>query len=287
MMKFNLGRLAAAALLICAATPAFAQVGEEATANITPWSGWWWPASTGNLVLGYLNGDPGALTKHDQLTGKQSAQWERGHYRHFSPGGPEWWGHCHAWAAAAVLEPEPKHDVFQNGVDFHVGDIKGLLTEAHYSDRATFYGQRFNGNAGDDPQDMKPFLVWYVLRQYINQNKTPIVFDLNPGPEVWSYPCYQYQLGFQPLGNGAYQGQLSLWVASFNVNPDFAGTSTEQHDYTFTFQAQGNQLVAGSDQWTGASVQDHPDFAWYPNQRTQENPQLDYNFVSSLNSQAH
>ena len=89
------------------------------------------------------------------------------------------------------------------------------------------------------------------------------------------------------MGNGAYQGQLSLWVATFNVYPDVVGTATEEHDYTFTFQAQGTQLVAGSDQWTGASVQDHPDFAYYPNQRVQENTELDYNFVSSLNAQAH
>ena len=44
MMKFNLGRIAAAALLVCVTAPAFAQAGEEATANIVPWSGWWWPS---------------------------------------------------------------------------------------------------------------------------------------------------------------------------------------------------------------------------------------------------
>jgi hypothetical protein len=312
MMKFNLGRLAAAALLVCVTAPAYAQAVESAAANTTPWSGWWWPAKTGNLVLGYHYGDPGALVKHDQITGRQSAQWEQGNQFHFSPNGPEWWGHCHAWAAAAVLEPEPTHDVNMNGVDFHVGDIKGLLSEAHYSDRATFYGQRYNGNPGDDFQDMYPMMVWYVLRQYVNLNKAPILFDLNPGPEVWSYPCYKYQLSFQPIddvtyqgaasaasslegrqspgpvsGAASYQGQLSLWVATFNVYPDVVGTATEQHDYTFVFQAQGNQLVTGSDHWMGASLQDHPDFAWYPTQQAQGNQQLDYNFVTQLNGQAH
>lgn len=275
------------ATFLCLVTPALGQSVETAQAAITPWSGWWWPAKTGNLVLGYHYADPGALVKHDQVTGRQSALWEQRTPSHFNPAGPDWVGHCHAYAAAAILEPEPKHDVWQNGVDFHVGDSKGLLSEAHYADRATFYGQRFDGKPGDDFQDMRPFLVWYVLRQYINTNKTPIVLDLQPGPEVWSYPCYKYQLSFQPLSNGQFQGNLSLWVASFNVYPDVVGTATEPHNYTFTFQAQGNQLVAGSDQWTGQSVQDHPDFAWYPNQRGQENPQLDYNFVSSLNSQAH
>lgn len=284
-MTFKIGRLLTAALLLGAAVPVHAQAVEQGTAAIMPWSGWWWPSKTGNLVLGY-RGEAGSLVKHDQLTGRQSSQWEQQTYTHFDPQGADWWGHCHAWAAAAVLEPEPLHDVYLGGMPFHIGDIKGLLSEAHYSDQATFYGQRYNGNASDDIQDMHPLLVWFVLRKYLHDNQTPIVFDLNPGPQVWSYPAYKYQISFQPLGNGAYQGQLALWVASFEVNPDFMGTKTEEHDYTFTFQAQGTQLIAGTDQWTGASVQDHPDFAWYPVQRAQQNPQLNYSFVSQLDQQA-
>jgi hypothetical protein len=285
-MKLDMSRFAAAAILLCVTTPVYAQSVEQGTAAVTPWSGWWWPAKTGNLVLGY-RGEAGALVKHDQLTGKQASQWEQHTYYHFDPQGADWWGHCHAWAAASILEPQPTHDVYMGGMAFHVGEIKGLLSEAHYSDQATFYGQRYNGNPGDDFQDMHPLLVWYVLRKYLHDNQTPIVFDLNPGPEVWSYPAFKYQISFQPMGNGAYQGQLAIWVGSFEVYPDLVGTKTEEHDYTFTFQAQGNQLIAGSDRWTGASVQDHPDFAWYPVQRGQENPQLDYNFVSRLDQQAH
>ena len=310
-MTFNLGRVMAAALLLGVTAPVYAQSVEQATANITPWSGWWWPAKTGDLVLGY-RGEPGALVKHDQVDGKQASQWEQHTYYHFDPQGAPWWGHCHAWAAASVLEPEPLHDVPHGGMVFHVGDIKGLLSEAHYSDHATFAGQRFNGNPGYDFQDMYTLLVWYVLRHSINLNKTPIIFDLNPGPEVWSYPVYKYQLSFQPidaasyqseaaaaipqekrqnagyqaLGNASYQGQLSLTVATFEVYPDSVGTAAEQHNYSFVFQASGNQLIMGSDHWTGASLQDHPDFAWYPTQRAQENPQLDYNLVSQLDQQA-
>lgn len=310
MLKF--GRFAAAALLLCVTAPAYAQAVEQATANVTPWSGWWWPAKTGNLVLGY-RGEPGALVKQDQVTGQQASQWEQHTYYHFDPQGADWWGHCHAWAAASVLEPEPSHDVALGGVVFHVGDIKGLLSEAHYSDHASFYGQRFNGNPGDDFEDMYPMNVWSTLRQYIYQNRTPIVFDLNPGPQVWSYPAYKYQISFQPIdpttyqnaaaaaisqekrqyagspayGSAFYQGQLSIWVADFEVYPDVVGTSTQQHDYTFVFQAQGNMLVPNSDHWTGASVQDHPDFAWYPTQRLQENPGLNYNLASQLDQQSH
>lgn len=287
MMKFNLGRfLPAAALLLATVAPVAAQGVEEATANTVPWSGWWWPAKTGNLVLGY-RGEPGAMIKHDQVDGRHAGNWEQSTYYHFNPAGADWWGHCHAWAAASITEPEPVRDAFYGGLPFHVGDIKGLLTESHYSDQAQFFGQRYNGNPGDDLQDMRPLMVWYVLRLFINQNKTPVVFDLNPGPQVWSYPAFKYHLSYQPVGGNTYQAQLSMWVANFQVNPDFVGTLPEEHDYTFTFQANGTQLVQGSDQWTGASVQDHPDFAWYPTARRAGNPEVDFNLVNQLNSQAH
>jgi hypothetical protein len=286
-MKFNLRRLLpAAVLLLSAVAPVGAQGVEEATANTLPWSGWWWPAKTGGLVLGY-RGEPGALVKHDQVSGKAASQWEQGTYYHFNPAGADWWGHCHAWAAASMTEKEPIKDVFYGGQAFHVGEVKGLLTEAHYSDQAQFFGKRYNGNPGDDLQDMSPLLVWYVLRQFVAQNKTGIVFDMNPGPQVWSYPAYKYRLSYQPAGGNNYNAQLSIWVSNFQVYPDFIGSLPEQNDYTFSFQAQGSQLVYGSDHWTGASVQDHPDFAWYPTQRRQDNPQVDFNLVNQLNLQAH
>ena len=312
MKQYYLGRLLAATLLLLAVgAPLRAQQVEQGTATTTPWSGWWWPSQTGHQVLGY-RGESGPLIKQDEVTGRHATTWEESHTYHFDPAGADWWGHCHAWAASSVLEPEPRHDVFLGGLTFHVGDIKGLLAEAHYADHASFYGQRVNGNPGDDFEDMYPFLVWQVLRQYVGQNKMPIIFDLNPGVQVWSYPAYQYQISYQPIdgatyqsalaaalplekrysaatspyATGFYQGQLSIWVATFEVHPDNVGTTTEQHHYTFVFQAQGNQLVANSDHWTGASVQDHPDFAYYPTERVQENTELDYNLASQLDLQA-
>jgi hypothetical protein len=312
MTTYPLGRLLAATLLLFSlSTPLRAQGVDEGAAAAPPWSGWWWPAKAGNLVLGY-RGEAGPLAKQDQVTGKHSVTWEESEKYHFDLTGEDWWGHCHAWAAASVLELEPRHDVSLGGLIFHVGDIKGLLTEAHYADHATFYGQRFNGNPGDDFEDMYPLVVWSVLRQYVHDNKMPLIMDLNPGPQVWSYPVYQYSLSYwpinsdvyqsaaaaarpleqrqsvpaPPLGTGFYQGQLNLWAGNFLVKPDVVGTATEQRAYSFVFQAQGNQPLEGTDHWTGASVQDHPDFAWYPTERVQENPELDYTLAQQLDLQA-
>jgi hypothetical protein len=312
MTPHPFGRLLAALLILFSvAAPLRAQGLDTGSATTTPWSGWWWPAKAGSLVLGY-RGEAGPLAKQDQVTGKHSVVWEETQMYHFDPAGQDWWGHCHAWAAASILEPEPRHDVSRGSVVFHVGDIKGLLAEAHYSDRGIFYGQRFNGDPGDDLEDIYPLTLWSVLRKYLHDNKMPLIMDLNPGPQVWSYPAYQYSLSYWPIDSdtyqqtaagalalekrsratppplsGSYQGLLSIWVGSFLVSPDTLGTTTEQHNYSFVFQAQGNQPIEGTDHWTGPSVQDHPDFAWYPTERAQENPDLDYNLVSQIDSQAH
>jgi hypothetical protein len=289
-MKYHFSPLCWTPLLLLAcSTPLRAQQApaavEEATATTLPWSGWYWPAKTGLLVLGYRGAEPGTLVKHDRLSGKQAAIWEKQTYYHFAPDGANWWGHCHAWSAAALTEPEPLHDVLQGGVTFHVGDLKGLLTEAHYADHGPFYGVRFNNLPGDDFQDMAPSLVWSVLRKYLHDNQIGIIFDLDPGVAVDSHPAYRYRLTTQSVGGDVYQGQLSLWVAAL-VPPDFLGTATERKDYTFTFEARDGQIAAGSDHWTGASLMDHPDFAWYPAERGQANPELDYHLVSQLAAQA-
>ncbi len=42
-----------------------------------------------------------------------------------------WFGICHAWAPAAILEDEPKKAVTFNGVEFKVNDLKALMSLAY------------------------------------------------------------------------------------------------------------------------------------------------------------
>src|SRR5262245_11506852 len=75
--------------LLGATAPARAQ-SEQAAADFTPWSGYWWPHKEGRIV--------GPLTKYDQATGARAANWERTHHPRGSAAG--WAGFCHAWSAA-------------------------------------------------------------------------------------------------------------------------------------------------------------------------------------------
>ena len=55
-----------------------------------------------------------------------------------------WWGLCHAWVPAAMLEDRPLRSVTHNGVTFHVGDLEALLILAYNRSPASMLGGRCN-----------------------------------------------------------------------------------------------------------------------------------------------
>ncbi|OWY93229.1 Transglutaminase elicitor, partial [Phytophthora megakarya] len=82
---------------------------------------------------------------------------------------PTWFGICHAWAPAAILEQEPNCPVTYNGVTFQPMDIKALITDI-YNDANLSYvftGSRYRGS--NDSIDEYGIHADYSYR------------DLNPG----------------------------------------------------------------------------------------------------------
>jgi hypothetical protein len=130
-------------------------------ANHVPWSGWWWPMKHGGLQ--------GPLGKYDHATGKNAKAWEV--TNNPQEGAKDWYGFCHAWAASAITEPEPK----EGKGEFTTGDFKGLLAALHTADLSNSYGERFESAPPNDPQDLYPDQLWHVLRLYIKQQGLPLV----------------------------------------------------------------------------------------------------------------
>jgi len=264
--------LAISTLSIGAAT-GYAQQ-DSGTAGEYPWSGYWWPHSEGGLT--------GPLAKYDQVYGTRTAAWEQAN--HVDRGNVQpWFGHCHAWSAASVTEKEPRKDKQHQGVPFGVGDQKGLLTAVHAQDEANSYGDRYgDGRGSEDAHDLPPDEVWRLLQLYVKQRNIPLIFDLEAGDEVWNYPVYQYEVNYQETGNGMVQGTMTLVVADDDVYPDYLGTQPGIYSYSFACRMQGGSIVSGSGRWTGESVNDHPDFAWYPYVARAENPGIDAAKVSQI-----
>jgi competence ComEA-like helix-hairpin-helix protein len=115
----------------------------------------------------------------------------------YNPGGESWWGHCNGWAAAAILTKEPREavevDLGDGKVSFTTADLKGLLTESHYSTRSQFYGERYNGE-DDDLSDLTPKAFHQLVSFFIDELGVPMVFDTTAKEAVWNFPAYAYKM---------------------------------------------------------------------------------------------
>ncbi len=286
-------RLVALVLLFALVWPAIGQTplhaglsDEQGQASRVPWSGWWWPLLDSRNPNLYDDGGP--LEKYDayfEELGWGNPGTEYWEYENHRTDDPEntWWGHCHAWAAASVIEPEPIAAGYDAGIYFTVGDLKGLLTESYYTPSSTdSYGTRYNGEGGDDYDDMYPDLFHQVVLHYIGQQRKAVVADIDASEQVWNYPLYRYE--FEYTEDSQYSNvthvYAKIYYADDAVKADFVGVEPLVKEYTYWLQTQGNQIVDGG--WEGDSTEDHPDFIWVPDGRDPDGTPVDLNVVKAI-----
>lgn len=111
-----------------------------------------------------------------------------------------WFGICEAWAAAAILEPEPRNPVTRNGVEFRVNDLKALLSLT-YADgvQVRFVSLRCDerGDQADlgDVQgckDTNPGTFHVVVANLLGLRGQAFVEDRTYDYEVWNQPVRSY-----------------------------------------------------------------------------------------------
>lgn len=126
---------------------------------------------------------------------------------------PTWFGICHAWAPAAILTAEPKHEVTRNGVTFKVNDIKALVTLAHDGVVTKFVSLRCdkddrpgaaeaddvdfddNGRPTDPAcRDSNAGSFHVLLGNYLGVQRASFVFDQTYDDEVWNQPLRGYRV---------------------------------------------------------------------------------------------
>lgn len=119
---------------------------------------------------------------------------------------PKWFGVCHAWAPAAIVEREPRCPVTKKGVTFQPVDIKALATQAYdgLNLGTVFTGSRYNGadqpeNLDDDGRfkdatrrDIGPGFFHIALANIMGMRKTSFIVDVSSGAEVWNQPVRSY-----------------------------------------------------------------------------------------------
>ncbi len=202
------------------------------------WSCWYWPMKDSVNPNLYDNNE--ALHRYDQYTGNSDAKgWEYNHHGPpLKPAG--WWGHCHAWAAAACWEDQPTQAKTLGGVTFRIRDRKGLITEAYY--------KCANGSSYELYQnDPSPGLFWQYLKNEIGGanpiHGEPIGFigELYYGDQVWNHPIYAYEVEY--TGSGTVSGKITIHYA-VDFEPVMAD-STALHADTLTYYFK-NVVLSGT-----------------------------------------
>jgi subtilisin-like proprotein convertase family protein len=115
-----------------------------------------------------------------------------------------WWGLCHAWTPAAVLEPEPLHQVTLNGVTFSVSDIKALLITQYDKSSAVMLGGRCNEKEvqrdeqgrmiKDECRDTNAGAFFVTITNMLGASSRAFAEDRTAGYQVWNQPVLGYRI---------------------------------------------------------------------------------------------
>ena len=111
-----------------------------------------------------------------------------------------WFGHCNAWAAAAIMEPEPRQSTTVDGIEFTAGDVKAYLTEMWMELRSSFHGSRNDWHDTEDArkeinfQDVTPAGFHIFFADQIGNRDASFVIDRYTGSQVWNQPTKSYRV---------------------------------------------------------------------------------------------
>ncbi|KAJ0392632.1 hypothetical protein P43SY_010010 [Pythium insidiosum] len=224
---------------------------------------------------------------------------------------PTWFGLCHAWAPAAILEPEPRCPVTKNGIKFEVMDIKALLTQIYDGANipTVFTGTRYNGpDYGNDLvdqygryknaafRDVGPGFFHIATTNMLGLLNTTYVADVTAGSEVWNQPIRGYEILEQrpmTLEDGAKQffntatypfNSAATKLIYVRMRLDWILESTQNGPHVpglvdyYTRRHQYEYVLETDNannilggEWVGNAKRNHPDFMWFATRRPASN----------------
>ncbi|WP_394834876.1 hypothetical protein LVJ94_51100 [Pendulispora rubella] len=147
-----------------------------------------------------------------------------------------WAGICHGWTPAAILVPEPKHDVIENGVTFKVQDIKALLsmlyTEADtqmvslrcYQDSSELSRDKY-GRPPSRCRDTNPGTLHLLLTNYLGLRKQSFAEDRTFDSQVWNQPIRGYEIKEQKPVTAEEANRLVMGASSSPIPTAYAFNS--------------------------------------------------------------
>ncbi|KAG1697992.1 hypothetical protein DVH05_015476 [Phytophthora capsici] len=215
---------------------------------------------------------------------------------------PTWYGICHAWTPAAMLEEEPQCAVTYNGVAFQPLDIKALISDVYDGATVTtvFTGTRYNGgtdstdeygrHSSDAYRDLNPAYFHIAAANLLGNLNATFIADVTAGSEVWNQPVRgfkvyeQTEMSLEEAASTFYGLEEYPWNAAaksivyvktrlswiFETYTDGALVSSGQVDsyttgayYYYLLEVDDAGGIIGGE-WVYDSDDDHPDFIWFP-----------------------
>ncbi|GMF13731.1 unnamed protein product [Phytophthora lilii] len=215
---------------------------------------------------------------------------------------PTWFGICHAWAPAAILEAEPNCPVTHNGVTFHALDLKALISFVYHGAGVStvFTGARYNGgnDATDEYgrhtnnayRDLNPAFFHIAAANLLGKLNATFVADVDAAAEVWNQPVrgfkvYEqtamsleeaaqtfYSLEEYPWNAAAksivYVKSRLSWIYETYTDDGLVSSgqinrfTTGAYYYYLLELDDAGEIIGG--EWVYGSDSDHPDFLWLP-----------------------
>ncbi len=273
-----------------------------AEAKVKPWSSYWFPHSDSSLyepIGGSSELSP--LQKYDQWAKKSkktdttAAAYEKSATENREA--DSWAGLCNAWSKASIMEKEPAFPkpVEVDGIKFSSFDLKALLIKT-YDNTVGFqnFGKRFNGERNDDFNDISPDQFHRIVQTELFEKNKPFIMDRDPGIQVWNVPVFKAEvvIAQDPSNANVMHVRTTLGTAGTRDDTGFIGTW--QVNYEYFYDLFGVTLADGSFEvragaWTGASLDNHPDFVTVIPEKTvrqSDNPQLKTEWVDEILAKA-
>jgi hypothetical protein len=192
------------------------------------------------------------------------------------PSAEGWEGFCHLWAPAG-LDPTANFivsmDKIYADVPFGVGDLKELTTWNYPSPSSRFFGVR-NYGSKTDAEALDPVDLLTIFKEYVGPGKPGVVFDIDPGTQVWNQPFYSWKTDTTklsgadaagaPAGGSAHRIVLSSEYGSEGSYAYRGEPYLNTLTWTMIVYTDKNGAITGSKFDDSASNSRIPDFAWVP-----------------------
>ncbi|KAG7396999.1 hypothetical protein PHYBOEH_001449 [Phytophthora boehmeriae] len=216
---------------------------------------------------------------------------------------PTWYGICHAWAPAALMEEEPQCDVVKNGVTFHVMDIKALISDIYdgSSIKTVFTGSRFNGP--DNPPDMDQYgryrnpsrrdlgagFFHLAISNLLGKHNKSFILDVSSTSAVWNQPVRSYKVESMELVDPAQASMQHFGTETYPFNSEMVNLAYVKTTVSWVVEAYADGPLVSTGkvdkytvsdvyeylleldanyaviggEWVGRSKTDHADFLWF------------------------